>query len=79
MADDTTPVRVSEKLFWSDRELATLLGISERKLQQDQAAGLLPDPEHFGRRKVWNAEKIRLWVKLGRPSGERFAKMEGGI
>lgn len=71
-------VAVGEKLYWSDAELAELLGISVRLLQQSESAGLLPEPERWGRRKLWRAATIREWVRLGRPSRERFEKMQGG-
>lgn len=53
----------SPSLLIAQRELADLIGASERTVQRMRHEGLLPAPLKFGGRPRWRRADIERWVK----------------
>lgn len=54
------------------KELAALLGVSPRKLEQMIERGDLPAHVKFGRTRKWQAKHVQQWLD------EAFAKAQAG-
>lgn len=72
--DSTTPVPAKAgssrdevtRLTYRSREVAEMLGISERLLQVEHSAGRFPRPDRtIGRIPLWRRETIERWVEEG--------------
>ncbi len=61
---DPTPT----PLVVSAKDLAALLGASERHIRRMDAAGQLPAPLSLGRLRRWSLQEIRDWLAAGCPS-----------
>ena len=54
------------RLAWRKAELAGVLGISERSLEREVAAGRFPRPDRkVGRMPLWADSTVRRWLEGG--------------
>lgn len=49
--------------FWSIRDVASFLNISERIFRELRATGRFPKPCIFGRSLRWDPDVVRSWAK----------------
>ena len=68
----TKHIEAPERLALSVREVAKLLGISERHVWTLHSSGRLPAPVRLGRSVRWRADDIARWVALGCPHSREF-------
>jgi excisionase family DNA binding protein len=68
----TKQIDASERLALSAREVAKLLGVSQRHVWKLLAAGRMPKPFRLGRSVKWNYALLRAWVDADCPAVERF-------
>ncbi len=65
MTDRIDPT--SNPLVVSAKDLAALLGASERHIRRMDAGGQLPAPLSLGRLRRWSLQEIRDWLAAGCP------------
>ena len=56
-----------EKLALSCRDVAELLGVSERQIWRLASAGELPRPARVGQRARWDREAVLRWWREQQP------------
>jgi excisionase family DNA binding protein len=57
----------SDPLLIPAKEVARILGISERTVWRHQSSGTIPKPVRIGGNVRWRADEIREWVAAGCP------------
>ena len=65
-------VDATERLALSAREVAELLGVSQRHVWKLMASGRIPKPFRLGRAVRWNYALLRRWCDAGCPSVDQF-------
>lgn len=55
------------KQFWTVRELAENLQVSEKTVIRRVRLGELPQPIHIGKLKRWSVDALWKWVENGCP------------
>ena len=58
------------------KELAEMLGVSERHVWRMRAQGKLPRPMNIGNCVRWYLKDIELWLELGCPEMAEFANVK---
>ncbi len=56
-----------EKRLISVKEVARILGVSERNVWAKVASGKMPKPLPFGGRRLWRVAEIDAWIEAGMP------------
>ena len=62
MRNEKCCVPVKDKLAWSVREVAAMVGLGERTIWRMVDLGTFPKPRCFGRRKLWLASEVKAWL-----------------
>ncbi len=71
-------VKRMDSLLLSAGDAAELIGIGRTQFYELHSSGRLPLPLTLGKRKLWRAEELRLWVQADCPSAEKWLQMKGG-
>lgn len=71
----TKPIEATERLALSAREVAKLLGVSQRHVWKLLASGRIPKPFRLGRAVRWNYPLLRRWCDAACPSVDQFEAM----
>ena len=64
----TNQLKTTEQLALPAREVAKLLGISERLVWTMHATGQIPRPVRLRRCSRWNRSELVAWLEAGCPS-----------
>ncbi len=72
----TEQLESAASLALAARDVARLLGISERHLWSLNASGNCPRPIRMGRSVRWRRDELKAWVAAGCPSRENWEAME---
>lgn len=61
------------------KEVARLLGRSERSVWRDEGTGRLPQPVRLGGSKRWRLAEIRAWVEAGCPDRRNWQQIRAAV
>ena len=76
MTVDSSIHHTSSSLLLTAKQVAELLGISERHLHKLNSSGRLPRPVRLGRSVRWCREELASWVRAGSPDRARWESMQ---
>ena len=68
--------RLEESLTVTVRQLAGLLRVSMRHVQQMNSVGLLPRPVRLGRSVRWLRSTIESWLNAGAPNRAQWERKQ---
>lgn len=67
----------SDQALVSVRQVAGLLGVSQRHVWAMAAHGQMPMPVRLGRSVRWNRAELLSWIKAGCPARDRWEAIQG--